>query len=539
VRGRRVGRWLTLGAVSIGAVAIGIEWLGGQSVGLAAADFVAGLAFLACGLVVWERKRTASIALLFVATGLAWFLGTLAGSDIGALSTIGSSLLYAHRGPYVHLLLSYPTGRVRSRLDRFVVVLAYLDGFVVSLAQNDALTIALVVAVVASAGIGLRDPTVDRRARAIATAAALVTGVPLVLGSAGSVAGTRVFSGTTLLVAYEATLLIAAVGLTAGLLTGRLGPARVTDLVVELASVRGSGTVRETLARAVGDPSLEIGYWVDGAYVDGRGRPLKLPESAERAVTLVERDGEPVAALVHDPALANDPLLAEAVAAATRLTAANARLLVELNAQLRELVASRRRIVVAGDAQRSRLERRLDRASALHLAMMRDALAQAQQAAPPGAATALAVVEREIDEAIVELHELARGIHPHTLIDSGLAAGLADLAATAPIQVSLTAPDGRFASSVEAAAYFVCAEALANVAKYAGSAQATVDVSQDGRRLLVRITDEGAGGADSRRGSGLRGLEDRVEAVGGRLAVSSPAGRGTTVLAEIPLEAAS
>ena len=387
----RVGGW-----AAVVAVAIVIEWLGGQSFGLAGADFVAGSAFLACGLVVWERKRTGPIALLFVATGLAWFLGTLAGSDIAVLSSIGSALLYAHRGPFVHLLLSYPTGRVRSRLHRLVVVLAYLDGFVVSLAQNDVLTIALVVAVVVAAALGLRDPTVGRRAPGIALAAATVAGVPLVLGSAGSLAGTTVFSGTTLLVAYDATLLIAAVGLAAGLLTERLGPAAVTDLVVELASVPGSGTVRETLARAVGDPSLEIAYWVDGAYVDSRGQPLTLPETnTERAVTLVERDGEPVAALLHDPALANDPLLAEAVATATRLTAANARLQVELQAQLRELVASRRRIVEAGDAQRSRLERRLDRASALHLTTMRDALAQAQQVAAPEAAASLAVVERE------------------------------------------------------------------------------------------------------------------------------------------------
>lgn len=534
-------RLLRLGAwAAVVAVAIVIEWLGGQSFGLAAADFVAGTTFLVCGLVVWERKRTAPIALLFVATGVAWFVGTLAGSDIGALSSIGSALLYAHRGPYAHLLLSYPTGRVRSLLDRFVIGLAYLDAFVVSLAQNDVLTIALVVAVVAAAALGLRGSMVDRRARAIATAAALVTGVSLALGSVGGLAGTTVFSGTTLLVAYEATLLIAAVGLTVGLLTERLGPAAVTDLVVELASVPGSGTVRETLARAVGDRSLEIGYWVDGVYVDSRGQPLTLPETnTERAVTLVERDGEPVATLLHDPSLANDPLLTEAVATATRLTAANARLQVELHAQLRELVASRRRIVVAGDAQRSRLERRLDRASALHLTTMRDALAQAQQAAAPEAAASLAVVERELDETVFELHELARGIHPHTLTESGLAAGLADLAATAPIQVSLTAPDGRFAPSVEATAYFVCAEALANVAKYAGSAEATVDVTQDAGRLLVRITDEGAGGADPSRGSGLRGLADRVEAVGGRLTVSSPAGHGTTVLAEIPLEVAS
>ena len=531
MRFARLGIWPALGAAAIGIELLGS---GGGSIGLAAADLVTGATFLGCGLVVWERKRTGPIALLFLATGAAWFLGTLSGSSVGALASVGSATLYLHRGLFAHLVLSYPTGRLRSWLDRLVVVLAYLVSFVVPLAQNDALTIALVAVVVATAALGLRDSS-ERRARATATIAAAVAGTPLVLESVG----TTVFSGTTLLVAYEATLVIAAVGLTAGLLAGRIGPATVTDLMVDLTALPGSGTVRETLARAVGDPSLEIGYWVGDAYVDTRGRPLTLPNaSAGRAVTLVERNGEPVAALVHDAALANDPLLTEAVATATRLTAANARLQAELHAQLRELVASRRRVVVAGDAQRSRLERRLDRASALHLTTMRVALGEALRAAPPDVGAALAVVEHELDEAVVELHELARGIHPHTLTESGLAAGLADLAATAPIRVSLTVPDSRFASSVEAAAYFVCAEALANVTKYAGSTEATMDVRAGDGRLLVRITDEGAGGADPARGSGLRGLADRVEAIGGRLTVSSPRGMGTSVLAEIPLELA-
>jgi signal transduction histidine kinase len=526
----------------LGAAALGIEWLGyaGGSVGLPAADLVTGLTFLACGLLVWQRRQTERIAVLFVATGVAWLLGTLAGSDVSVVSSVGSALLYAHRGPFVHLILAYPTGRLRSRLDGAVVGAAYVDGFVRPIAQNDVLTIALVGATVAAAAIRLRTSSKEARAaRALVTAVAALVGVVLVLGSARGLAGTTFPSDTSVLVVYEAMLVIAAISLTAGLLIALPGPVAVADLVVELAASPRPGTLRETLARAVGDPSLEIGFWVGDSYIDSDGRPVTLPTaSAERAVTRVEREGEPVAALVHDAALADDQTLADAVSTAARLTAANARLQAELRAQLRELVDSRRRIVMAGDAQRSRLERRLDRASALHLEAMRLALGQAEQVATPDVAAALAVVKNELDEAVVELHELARGIHPHTLIESGLAAALAELAATAPIQVTVTAPGDRYATSVETTAYFVCAEALANVTKYAHSDGAAVGVRPENGRLLVRISDQGAGGADPRRGSGLRGLTDRVEAVGGRLTVSSPRGGGTSVLAEIPLELA-
>ncbi len=263
------------------------------------------------------------------------------------------------------------------------------------------------------------------------------------------------------------------------------------------------------------------------------------PEGGDRAVTLVECDGRPAAAIVHDAAIADDPSLVTAVAAAARLTASNARLQAELRAQVVELAASRRRALEAGDAQRSRLERRLNHAADLHLAEMRSALARALQAAPPEAESALAAAVHELDEAVVEIHELARGIHPHTLIESGLAAALAELAGTAPVQVSVTVPEDRYAPAIEAAAYFVCAEGLANVAKYAQSDQASVGIRREDGRLTVMVAAGGVGGADPARGSGLRGLADRVEAVGGRLTVTSPPAGGTSVLAEIPIEDAA
>ena len=530
-------RRLELPAAAL-ALAVAVEWLGHSGdAGLAVADLAVGLAFLLCGLVVSQRTGHGRIALLFLATGLAWLLGTLAGSDVAALSSVGAALLYVHRGPLAQLILAYPTGRLHSRLDRAVVVAAYADGLVVPLAQNDVLTIVLVGSVVAAGAVGLRGLPPDLRlARALATAAAALAGGVLVLGSAARLAGATSLSNTTLLVVYEATLVIAAIVLAAGLLVRRPERAVVTDLVVELGTNQRSGTLRDALARAYADPTLELGYWLGGSYVDGEGRTMTLPPAGgDRAVTLVERDGRPVAALIHDAAITDDPELAAAVGAAARLTESNARLQAELRAQLEELAASRRRALQAGDAQRSRLERRLNRAADLHLAGMRAALARAQRAAPPEAASALAVAVSELDEAVVEMHELARGIHPHTLIESGLAAALAELAVTAPVQVSVAAPEDRFAPAAEAAAYFVCAEALANVAKYARSDRASVGIRREDGRLTVLVSDEGIGGADPARGSGLRGLADRVEALGGRLTVASPPSGGTAVLAEIPL----
>jgi len=530
----RLARWS-----AVAALAVGSEWLGhGSSVGLATADLAVGLAFLACGLILWERERYKPVGLLFLATGFAWCLGTLAGSEIGVLSTVGSAMLYAHRGPFVHLVLAYPTGHLRSRLDRVVVGAAYVDGLVVSVAQNDDLTVALVAAVVVTGALGFRDRLAElRRPRALAISCFALVGASLVLVSiSGLVQATR-WSDTTLLLVYEAALFVTATGLTIWLLAVGRGPVGVADLVVELGASPRSGALRAALARAVGDPSLEIGYPVAGSYVAEGGEPMMLPRAGdERTVTFVERDGERVAVLVHDAALAGDPVLAAAVAAAARLTGSNARLQAELRAQVRELAASRRRIVAAGDAQRSRLERRLDQAAELHLEEMRAALERAGWAAPPEVADALALVERELGQTVLELRELAHGIHPHTLIESGLAPALTELATAAPIPVSVAAPSERFAPAVEAAAYFVCAEALANVAKYAQTDEALVGIRQENGRLVVRVADEGVGGADSTRGSGLRGLADRVEAVGGRLTVSSPMSGGTSVLAEIPLD---
>jgi signal transduction histidine kinase len=255
-------------------------------------------------------------------------------------------------------------------------------------------------------------------------------------------------------------------------------------------------------------------------------------------VTHLDADDGPLAALIHDPALSEQRALVDGVAAVARLSIENERLHAEVKAQLEEVRASRERIVRAADEERRRVERNLHDGAQQRLVSLSLALgmAQAQMAgSSPAVAATLAEAEAELREAIGELSELARGIHPAILTEAGLAAALESLVEHAPVPVRLhTELSDRLSPLVEATAYFVVAEALTNVAKYAAanSVELRATVAEGWLRLIV--ADDGVGGADPERGSGLRGLLDRVAALGGRLSIDSALGGGTRLTAEIP-----
>jgi signal transduction histidine kinase len=216
----------------------------------------------------------------------------------------------------------------------------------------------------------------------------------------------------------------------------------------------------------------------------------------------------------------------------------NVRLDAELQARLDELRASRVRILQAGDDARRKLERDLHDGAqqrlvglALDLRLAREKLDDD----PRAAAAMLDEASAELARATAELRELARGIHPAVLSDRGLQAAVELLADRAPLPVRIDASlDGRLPEPVEAAAYFVIAEALTNVVRHSGAQRAEIGVRRDDGRLLVEVSDDGGGGADT-EGSGLRGLADRVAALDGNLEVAGAAGTGTTVRADIPL----
>jgi signal transduction histidine kinase len=491
-------------------------------------DLVVGLVFLGCGILAWQQRGARACAALLAATGVAWFLGSFT-----------SSALYLHRGPLVHLLLTYPGSRPRSRLDLVAVAAGYVSAVSTPVWRSDTATIVLAVALVAVAARGVVVETGrTRQWRRAALLATTVLGAALVGGAAARLAVPAGDAVEPALLAYEAAL----VGIAIGLLVRVLGPAAATlaDLVVELGETR-SASLRDALAGALGDPTLQVGYWSAElrAYLDDAGREVVLPEhGADRSATLVEREASPFAVLVHDAAVLADPALVDAVGSATRLAESNVALQAEVRGQVAELRASRRRLLVAADEERRRLESRLRAGPERRLTSLADSLTGV--APRPGTAAGGHVdrARSQLSRTVDELHELARGLHPRELVESGLRGALASLAEQVPAPVVVDVRAERLPPEVEATVYFVCAEALANVAKYASAARVELEVTaQDGRLTLV-VADDGVGGADLSLGTGLQGLADRVEALGGALRVESPVGRGTRVAAEIPLGAA-
>jgi signal transduction histidine kinase len=258
-----------------------------------------------------------------------------------------------------------------------------------------------------------------------------------------------------------------------------------------------------------------------------------------RTVTVVEDAGRPVAALVHDPSLMDEQGTVLAAAAAVQLALENARLQAELLAQLGEVRASRARIVSAGDAERRRIERDLHDGAQQRLLGIRLSLrlARGQLARGHGDLDDLLTeAEDELAGTLEDLRALARGIHPAVLTEEGLAAAVEALARRASVPVTLAAlPYRRLPPPVEAAAYYVAAEALANVAKHAHASAVTISVKPAGDRLVIDIRDDGTGGARATAGGGLVGLQDRVAALDGTMRVEGGPGAGTCVHAEIPL----
>jgi signal transduction histidine kinase len=288
------------------------------------------------------------------------------------------------------------------------------------------------------------------------------------------------------------------------------------------------------------DRSLVIAFRLPDrrAYVDATGRDVQLPTDESRAVTMVENNGEPVAALIHDPSLLDDPTLMRSAAAAARISLENARLHAETRARLTQVQESRARLVTAADEERRRIERDIHDGAQQRLVALGIQLRSARRAlggeVDPEIGRLLDGTVDALQVAVNELRELARGVHPAILTEDGLGAALESLAARTPFPVELATFDERLPAPVEAAAYFVASEALANVSKHAHASKASVTAKRQNGLVEIVVEDDGVGGARAERGSGLRGLTDRVEALGGRLQIESPSGRGTRIVGEIP-----
>ena len=505
-----------------------------------------GGAFVACGLIAWRRRPDSRSGLLMTATGFLLFVEPLLTQfDSPTLKVLAVVLEDLWGIAIIWLLLTLLTGgRLSSRTDRLLVgafvlenvlwiasylfverdgnfLLVHADAGVVE-ALDSAVAMVISIACLSVAGvIGVRWKRASPpRRRALLPA---VAGISALVFFAVANQAPSLWLGWVAIL----SLLTIPAGFLVGLLRSRLARGGLADLFRELPSMRGA-ELQAALARTLGDPDLTV--------VRADGGPLPPPPEGRRAVP-IEQEGSPIAALHYDASLDDDPELVEAVAAAATLALEHERLHEQSATRLAELMASRERLVSAGDTERRRLERNLhDGAQQRLVALaMQLRLLQMQISSDPVAAEKLvSTASEELALSLAELRELARGIHP-AVLDHGLPVALEALTGHSPVPTSLVC-DGTegLPEAVELAAYFVTSEALANVAKYAQANSASVRVSRRGPRLVVEIADDGVGGADASRGSGLGGLADRVEALDGRLTVVSPPGEGTIVTAELP-----
>jgi len=442
-----------------------------------------GWSFIATGLYAWDRRPTNAIGALMVCVGFAWFLGELRNSEIPLAASIGFATNSIAVSILIHLLIVFPSGRARGRLDRFFIGYSYFAG-----------------GLVAAIPTLFYNPLVDPDCTGCPSNPLLVhDNLDLVHG---------IFNTLS---AVSIPVLIA--------------------LVVHL--VRRSREADDEERR-----SQEPVWWAGGATI--------LLFAASLLTNLGPEQGnyDDVVWYLANLVIATVPyafllgLLRTRLSEADVVAEENVRLDAELQARLDELRESRARIVQAGDAARRKIERDLHDGAqqrlvglALDLRLAREKLDDD----PNAAAAMLDQASADLARATDELRELARGIHPAVLSDRGLEAAVQVLAQRTPLPVGVQSSiDGRLPGSVEAAAYFVIAEAITNVVKHSGADRADVGIRRDNGHLLVEVRDDGTGGADG-SGSGLRGLADRVAALDGTLRIEGPAAGGTVVRADIPV----
>ncbi|MFL5981731.1 MAG: histidine kinase [Gaiellaceae bacterium] len=645
------------------------------------------MSFVVAGLIGWTLRPTNRTGMLMVAVGFGVLATSLVEANHSVPYTLGTLFGSLFIAAFVHLVLAYPSGRLISRSARVLVGAGYAVAFVAPLlgamfpeeetckpnacpenlvfvshdhaahvVATSVWTTASVVLFAAAGHLLLgrwrrATPALRRQLRPVYLAGGLsvvLLAVGFVVTPFSGVGNTLV--GVALIVTFTAVPFLFLAGLLGTTLARSAGVGTIFSAVPERAT---PGEVQEGLRAALRDPTAEVAYWYEeeGHYVDVDGNRFELPaETRERMITRLDYADSPVAAIVHDAALREEPELLETITGAARIALERDKLLVEVKAraeryravlqampdlmfriardgtyrgfnapdpralvepdvvgksvqerlppemaervlaagraavdrgttqiieyeldfdyetrhyearfaasgddeflmivreiterkrQQEELEASRARIVAAGDEERRKLERNLHDGAQQRLVSLSLSLRLAQNRVrndPDGAEHLLDASREELGQALEELRELARGIHPAVLTDRGLNAALESLAARSQLPIEIRGPAAELPAQVEAAAYYVVSEALANVTKYAQASAVEVKVERMNGMAVVEVADDGVGGADPVRGSGLRGLADRVASLSGKLDVESPAGVGTRVRAEIPLE---
>jgi signal transduction histidine kinase len=552
-------------------------------------DLLPGSAFAIVGLIAWSRGPWNRVGTLMIFIGIGLLLGTGPLPQVPPLAQtrnlVGNTwvlfqlvlgLLWSVA--LLHLLLVFPEGRFVSRLDRLMVRSLYVvvpigglllgllmlapvdpvpenagvwlwvfDGiFLGSVLFFTATILYYLVCWVLGLGLVISRWVRAGPARRRSMSPVIWSLVPIVL--AWSPIAVTFFGRpgqhpllTTLATASPLFLAALPVGFLVGLLRSEHEMSSVGDLVVRLSDGMLPDQLQPALARALHDPSLEVVYWLPalGWYADISGKSVSLPApNSSRAFTVLGGPGNPVAALVYDSSLRNEPKLVDTVAAAVRLALENAGLQVQLRVQLDAVEQSRARIVEAADSERRRVERDLHDGAQQQLVTLflslQLAKAEALRRSDSKTAQLLNTSIESLRQALDELRSLARGIHPTILVEAGLIPAIRSLADRCPMPVEVVGDLDRIDPKLETALYFVAAEAITNAVKHSKGQRICVELRHASGWASVNISDDGVGGADLSRGTGLVGLADRVAAIGGRLDVRSSQPHGTTLHAEVP-----
>jgi signal transduction histidine kinase len=556
-RSATAGRTVLIGLGGLAAVAMSVVL--GATTGHAdsAALFVWIMTtYIVGGLVAWHRRPESRFGPLLIAVGFGAGLSNLSWSPNPLAFTVGQACDLLVVALFLHVFLAFPTGRLTSRTTRLLVGAAYAvsigmqvtvmllgafgpDNLLAVVDAPNAANIIHAVELLTLATLllaGVAFLAVRRGAAQRRAARNLVDSFALGLVSLAVLLVMGVFAGPGFPIVQRVTIAIlglAPVAFLIGLLDARLARTAVGDLVVDLREAQGD--LQPALARALRDPSVSLLYWLPQyeSWVDQEGRAAEAPASKR----VIRRDGEPIAAIVHHPSLADEPELLDAVVAATEMVLDNGRLRAELRASLAEVRGSRARVMEAGRQERRRLERDLHDGAQQRLVglSLRLGILEERLKADAAARTAVTEAKQEVAASLAELRDIAHGLYPAVLTGHGLAVALESVAGQASIPVRLDVRlTERPPEAVEVAAYYVVCESLTNIDRYAAATTVTVGIERCADDIVVEVRDDGVGGADTANGSGLRGLADRVEALGGTLRVWSPDGGGTRIRAELP-----
>lgn len=562
-------------AIPVGSIAF-VAWaVVGLGATVLAVYAVPAVAFIVAGMAAWAAKPSNPAGRLLTACGALILIPLLQGSHVPIAYTIGLVADSAFAPVLFYAVFAFPDGRLRSPIDVILVagslaititigMVAPLfvdpralgctdcpEGMNLLLLRSDPELVRRIFTTVPSVVIPLLSTAMIARLlhrlwratppmRRVLAPLALATIVWLSAHSYIRVI--RELFGwawnapdwiNTLNAGFLACVPVA---MLVGLQRARRRRSRIGDLVVELGAVRTPEHLEAAIARTLGDPTVEVGFWDrdQRRYITNAGVPLQPPRNGgDRAATYVERGGEPLAVIVHDRAVDEEPRLVRGVAAAARFAVENERLQAEVRAQLEDARRSRSRLVSAADNERRRIERDLhDGAQQRLLALALDLHVLAEQQDDDALRGSLVRAANDATSAFHELRELSHGLIPSVLSDAGLAAAVEYLAERAHVPVTVDVSASRGDPSVETTAYYVIAESLANAMKHADAEHIHVSVQESSGRLLVEVVDDGRGGADP-AGPGLAGLADRVAAVGGRFTVDSAVG-GTRIRADLP-----